>query len=338
MGEERSVKERLLRMLVAASKGASPFVSGARAAEELGVSRAAVWKAVQGLAEDGIAIESERAKGYRLAGVYDELDAAGLRTFLPPSLAGRVHLNVQRTTGSTNSDAKAAAEAGADAYTCFVAAEQVEGRGRRGRPFYSLGDTGVYLSLVLRPTVAVAQSGLITGAAAVAVCRAIEGLVPDCAAQIKWVNDVYIDGRKVSGILTEASVDLESGGFSYAVVGIGVNVYEPAGGFPEGISKRAGAVLNEKRPDFRNRLAAGIISSFIELYEHHPFEAFVPEYQDRSFLTGRTVEIKGGAHDGERAMVRGVSDDLGLMVSLPDGSFDTLRTGEVSIVVRKDGQ
>ena len=325
-------------MLVVASQGASPFVSGARVAEELGVSRAAVWKAVQGLQEDGICIASERARGYRLAGVYDELDAAGVRSFLPPILADRVHLDVKRSTGSTNTDAKAAAENGAGPYSCVIAAEQVEGRGRRGRPFYSLGDTGVYLSIVLRPTVAVAQSGLITGAAAVAVCRAIESLRPDCGAQIKWVNDVYIDGRKVSGILTEASVDLESGGFSYAVVGIGVNVYEPEGGFPEAISRRAGAVLHEKRTDFRNRLAAGIISAFIELYEHDPFEAFVPEYQERSFLTGRCVEIKGGAHDGERAVVRGVSDDLGLMVSLPDGTFDTLRTGEVSIVVREDGQ
>ena len=122
-------------MLVAASQGASPFVSGARVAEELGVSRAAVWKAVQGLQEDGICIASERARGYRLAGVYDELDAAGVRSFLPPSLADRVHLDVKRSTGSTNTDAKAAAENGAGPYSCVIAAEQVEGRGRRGPLF-----------------------------------------------------------------------------------------------------------------------------------------------------------------------------------------------------------
>jgi BirA family biotin operon repressor/biotin-[acetyl-CoA-carboxylase] ligase len=322
-------------MLVEASAGASPFVSGARAAEELGVTRAAVWKAVQALEDEGVGVESVRAQGYRLTGAYDELDEAGLVAYLPADLRTRVTLHVARTTGSTNTDAKTAAEAGAPAYSCFVASEQVEGRGRRGRPFYSLGDTGVYLSIVLRPTLAVAQSGLITSAAAVAVCRAIEDLLPEDAAQIKWVNDVYVSGRKVSGILTEASVDLESGGFAYAVVGIGVNVYVPEGGFPEGIAQRAGALLPGKRTDFRNKLAAGIIARFIELYEHDPFNAFVPEYQERSFLTGRTVEIKGGDHDGAVARVEGIGDDLGLVVVLSNGERAVLRTGEVSIAVQE---
>lgn len=323
-------------MLIEASGEAAPFVSGEQAANTLGVTRAAVWKAVQALQDEGIGVQSVRGRGYRLDGVYDELDAAGLASCLPSRLADCVRVHVKRTTGSTNTDAKAAAETGAPSYSCYVAGEQVEGRGRRGRPFYSLGDTGVYLSIVLHPTLPVFQAGLITSLAAVAVCHAIEGLLPECATQIKWVNDVYLNGRKVSGILTEASIDLESGGFAYAVVGIGVNVYEPQGGFPEGISKRAGALLAGKRTDFRNRLAAAIIASFIDLYERDSFDSFVPEYQQRSFLTGRLVRISGGTHDGQIAQVEGVGNDLGLIVAFSDGTKDTLRTGEVSIAVQDD--
>lgn len=323
-----ALKDKILEMLASDS---TAYLSGEYMAECHGVSRAAVWKAIQQLEQDGFAIDAQRNKGYRLQGAYDPLSAEGIAAYLPDSIAAATHLHIKHSTDSTNDDVRNLAMSGAPEFTITGAREQVKGRGRRGRPFYALGDTGVYLSIVLRPTWTMDQAMKLTAAAAVAVCRAIEG-VHAPRASIKWVNDVYIGPKKICGILTEASADLETGGLSYAIVGIGVNAYNPPNGFPADVAERAGSVFNQVQPNGRNRIAAGIIAEFISLYTAPDFEEFIPEYRDRSFLPGKAVTVFGRNGLEERsATALSVEDDLSLKVRYEDGSEENLQSGEVSI-------
>nr|MCR5583593.1 biotin--[acetyl-CoA-carboxylase] ligase [Eggerthellaceae bacterium] len=227
-----STREQLLTLLSQAALNQT-WVSGEDAARQLGVSRAAIWKAIKTLEEEGYHFEAQRNRGYRMAEHQDvitksDLDAALASAKLP------VETQVVFSTGSTNNDVKSLAEQGKEELFALVASKQESGKGRRGRSFFSLGDRGVYLSILIRPSMPIAQASAITAVAAVATCRAVESLF-DVKPSIKWVNDVYLGKHKICGILTEAATDLETGMLSYAVVGIGVNVYEPEGGFPEEI-------------------------------------------------------------------------------------------------------
>ena len=149
---------------------------------------------------------------------------------------------------------------------------------------------------------------------------------------IKWVNDVYFHGKKVCGILTEAALDFESGRLNYAVLGIGVNIQEPPGGFPEAIREVAGALFGEAVPaGARTRLAAGILNRFFEFYRAMPDRKFfMAEYRNRSLLDGLEVTLRQGNGQWE-GTVLGVDDQAQLLVRLPDGSRRAFGAGEVAI-------
>jgi BirA family biotin operon repressor/biotin-[acetyl-CoA-carboxylase] ligase len=323
-----ALKDKILDMLALDSIA---YISGEYMAECHGVSRAAVWKAIRQLQQEGFSIDAQRNKGYRLIETYDPLSEEGIVECLPDRIKDIVKLHIEDSTGSTNDDARDLATSGAPEFTVVGAREQVKGRGRRGRPFYALGDTGVYLSILLRPTWNMEQAMKLTAAAAVAVSRAVEAVSP-AHASIKWVNDVYIGPKKICGILTEASADLETGGLSYAIVGIGVNVYEPKGGFPADVAQRAGAVFKQVQQNGRNRIAAGIISELINIYAAADFKEFIPEYRERSFLPGKDITVLEGSSQTEKhATAISIEDDLSLRVRYENGIEENLQSGEVSI-------
>jgi len=235
------------------------FLSGEEIAEKLSLSRTAVWKAVNSLRKDGYRIDAVQNKGYCLAIDTDILSAEGILKYLEP-VCSNLELTVLPVTDSTNNLLREMAAAGAPEGRCVIANSQTMGKGRLGRVFYSPADTGVYLSLLLRPGQCSAeQASKLTTMAAVAACEAIED-VSDEKASIKWVNDIYMNDRKVSGILTEASFDLESGYLEYAALGIGINIYPPKTGFPEEIKDIAGAVFRAPRNDGKNRVAAAFLN------------------------------------------------------------------------------
>ena len=308
------------------------WVSGEELAASCQVTRAAVWKAIKLLEAEGLTIEAVRNRGYRLANPCDLMTKDGIVGLLDPHSTTQTQLHVLQQTTNTNDDARKLAEAGAAPFTCVIAAKQTAGRGRRGRPFFSLGDAGIYLSLVLRPNCPLDQAGFITAAAAVAVCRAIDSVngLPD-QPQIKWVNDIYLGQKKVCGILTEAVSDLESGSLTFAIVGIGINAYEPLGGFPSAYSNRAGALWQQVRWQGRNTLAATLIKELVALYQMDDLSAIVDEYRQRSFLVGHEVTVVSGVHDGKVAHVIDIDADLRLCLRFSDGSIDRLASGEVSI-------
>lgn len=251
-------------VLDALEKNRGEYLSGEQLASSLGVSRNAVWKAIQKLEEAGHKIRAVPKRGYTLAPESDVLTVQSVSRFLDTDMP--VYLQVQTEVTSTNTLLKVQAEQGAPEGTVLIAESQTAGKGRLGRHFTSPPGTGIYFSLLLRPRCTAEKSLFITTTAAVAVCEAIEqvtGLNP----QIKWVNDVYLNEKKVCGILTEASVDFENGGLNWAVLGIGINIAVPEEGFPEEIRSIAGAIFDGPCPvEMRSRISAPSSVAFCALY------------------------------------------------------------------------
>lgn len=240
---------------------------------------------------------------------------------------GFYRIRALRETTSTNDDIKAAARDGAMEGLVILAERQTAGRGRMRRAFFSPDATGLYMSVLLRPSIPAADAVLITAAAAVAVAEAIESL-SGRGARIKWVNDVFLDGKKVCGILTEGSVAAD-GLLEYAALGIGVNVAPPPDGFPEPLQHIAGAVFGpDAPPDARARLAAEILARFFR-YRTLNRDAFLNGYRERSLVVGRDVLVTLG---GEIFPARAVSidDDCRLVVESERGAM-ALCAGEVSV-------
>ena len=245
-----SVNEEVLACLEQ-EKGA--FISGEALAQRLGVSRNAVWKAIKALEAQGYAIEGVTKKGYRLAQACSILSAAAVRRYAGSSVTS---IEYHDSIDSTNNRAKALAAQGAPHGTLVCAIAQTGGRGRFGRVFHSPEGSGIYISFVLRPKMPAERAVMLTSMTAVAVARAIEQLA-DVQVQIKWVNDLFIDGKKTCGILCEAGMDFESGQLEYAVVGIGVNVGKMT--FPEELADIATSVGNACGQEIsKNQLIAGI--------------------------------------------------------------------------------
>lgn len=304
-------------------------ISGEEMAEKLGISRNSVWKAVGKLKEAGYEIQAGTNRGYRLVSSGNVLTPQGVRRLLTGSAKGCA-IDVRDSVTSTNTVLKAIAEQGGAEGMALIAQQQTQGKGRLGRTFLSPKGTGLYISILLRPKFSAEESLCVTTAAAVAVAEAIDS-VTGKHAMIKWVNDVYLKGRKVCGILTEASVDFENSGLNYAIVGIGVNVQEPPGGFAPEIRDVAGALYKEEVPaGVRTQLAAEILNRFFGFYDHLTQRTFMDAYRERSLLTGMEVTFTQGDTVKE-GLVLGVDNEARLQVRLPNGEEKLFSAGEVNI-------
>lgn len=230
--------------------------------------------------------------------------------------------------------------------TVLVAGEQTAGRGRLGRKFYSPGGTGLYFSLVYAAG-SVSDPGKITAVAAVAVCRAIKSVF-NVDAGIKWVNDIFVSGKKVCGILTEGIVNPLSGAVEAAVIGIGINIYFSSK-MPEELSLRAGGICGSslssagdenadggKNAEMKDRLLCRTIENLVEILDgrEEAFFSAMEEYKARSTLIGKTVTVSPVIDSRERqyyAVVTGITDDAQLVVRTSDGREKTLSSGEVTL-------
>ena len=235
---------------------------------------------------------------------------------------------------STNIILREKVSTGAREGLVVVSASQSEGYGRFGRKFYSPEDTGVYMSLLLKPNIDAWKATYVTTMAAVAICRAVESAFPEIELSIKWVNDIFLNNRKVCGILTEASLNVESRKMDYVILGIGINVYPPKNGFPKEIHKTAGALFDRKKQDIRNKVVAGVLNCFSKYYtqiENDDFcKNFIEEYKRRCFVIGRKIKVISG--DSEReALAVDIDQNCCLKVQYPDGTYDTVSSGEISI-------
>ncbi|MBQ4370137.1 MAG: biotin--[Oscillospiraceae bacterium] len=310
----------------------SEYISGGELASRLNLSRTAVWKAVESLRADGWDISAVTNRGYRLLGG-SPFTSEALSLLLPHDV---FDIAFYEKISSTNDILKAEAALGGREWKVAIAEQQEAGKGRMGRSFFSPPGCGLYMSILLRPNLLARDSLLLTTAAAVAVAVSAEKLSGE-KAEIKWVNDVLMDGKKICGILTEGALDLESGGLQYAVVGIGVNAVEPEGGFDPSIAGIAGSVFpSGYRLDRRAELAAEILNLFRSFYLALPERPFLEEYRRRSSVIGKEITVYphiGG--EGVDAVALGVTDDFELLVRFPDGREAALSSGEVSVRPRR---
>lgn len=319
-----TVKEKVLSLLLEAEGGS---VSGEEIAKSLQVTRSAVWKGIRKLQEEGYSVEGVPNKGYRLLRQSDKLSAAAIQKYL----GEQEHpILVYPEVSSTNLILKELAEKKAPEGTIVLAERQTAGRGRRERSFYSPSDTGIYMSLLLRPQMELEDAVLITAAAAAGTAIAIEE-VTGRETRIKWVNDIFMDGRKVCGILTEASMSVETGSMDYCILGIGVNVYRPREGFPDSLKSIAASLYTDREKEVRNLLAAEIIRRVTAYYRHLEKREFYQEYRRRSLVIGKKVKI-GGICKEEQARVLDLDQRCRLVVELENGKIERLQGGELSIL------
>lgn len=246
----------------------------------------------------------------------------------PLEISKNLQKNIQilyfEEINSTNNYIKAKADS--PEFLTVIANSQTSGKGRMNRNFHSPQNSGIYMSILLKPKFKAENSVLITAAAAVAVSEAIESLCP-VNTKIKWVNDIFINNKKVCGILTEGSLNPD-GSFNYAVLGIGINAYMPKNNFPEEIRNIAGAVFKEEKENLRNRLISLIINNFLRYYNDLEKRDFLEIYKQKSLVLGKEIVTPNG-----KALVLDIDDNCRLSVEYKNGEKQFLSSGEISIGV-----
>ncbi|MFN7952594.1 MAG: biotin--[acetyl-CoA-carboxylase] ligase [bacterium] len=318
------------RVLAALERAGAGRVSGESLARSLGVSRAAVWKAIASLRRGGCAIEALSGHGYRLVTIEDRLRPELVAPALTTRRFGQ-HLECYALLESTMDTATARARAGHPEGTVVVAETQTAGRGRRGRTWHSPAGLNLYLSLVLRPAIATHQVGPVTLVAGLALARAVTE-VAGFAPGIKWPNDLYCGPRKLAGILTELSAELDQ--VHHVVVGVGLNVNAVVDDFPPELRELATSLRIEAggRPFRRAHVLAAFLNHFEPAYDRFAaagLEPFLPEIEATSAVRGRRVEVDLGARRFVgRAL--GVGPDGALTVELEDGERIALHSGEIT--------
>ena len=353
-----STKSNVLQALSSLKNG--EFLSGEELAASCQVSRTAVWKAIRSLSDDGYKIEAVTNRGYRIISSPDRLNADELSRLLKNCTSSPLHVFTFDTIDSTNSEAKRRAidtgafrdaagnltKKGAASHLSLYAAEcQTGGKGRLGRTFLSPADSGVYFSLLYSPKNGVKSPALYTAAAAVAVSKAIKNLFGENPS-IKWVNDIFLAGKKVSGILVEGIANFETGIIDAAVVGIGINLRKNPALSGE-ITKIAGSIEeaklaeNKEMPDVtKNRVIAEVIKNLILIYDSFENgnealkEEMIAEYRKNSMLIGKKVTVNpvaGSNFESYGATVRGISPEIKLLVETENGELRELSSGEVSL-------
>lgn len=324
-----ALRESVLKALKA---GNGEWVSGETLSQTLNVSRTAVWKQVQNLSTEGYIIESSPKKGYRISNPVDLLSPEEVKPGLLTEVFGQDNYFYYRQTDSTNKRARALANDGYPEGTVIVAEEQTDGRGRRGRSWYSPSNQGIYMSIILRPAFPLRQISRLSLLAGVASAEALKdelGLQPS----IKWPNDILINGRKITGILSEAVTDMDS--IEYIVLGIGININNLPQEFPEDFRTPPTSVLAENgQPGSRVKLLRKLLLSLERQYNFLEDDNFTPILEKArrlSMTLGQKVYFDEGSEviSGEAIDL----DDKGyLLVRDYKGTIHTVMSGEISLL------
>lgn len=294
------------------------YISGEQLAKKFGKSRAAVWKAVKSLIHDGYDIDAVTNKGYKLTDNNDVVSAQSIKSYLKND----IDVICLDCVDSTNNECKRMLADGQYGVFLVTADEQTAGRGRQGKTFYSPIATGVYFSLVIRPHAALTNAVTATTAASVAVCKAIEQLT-DKQPKIKWVNDVYVDNKKICGILTEAITNFEEGIVDSVIIGIGINISTHS--FPDGVNN-AGCLNADVD---RNRLIAQTVDELLNI-AGGDYKSFIDYYRSHSLVIGERIKFIQNSKVTPATAIE-IDETGGLVVKLDDGTVTTLRSGEISI-------
>lgn len=319
------MKQKILTFL----KEQTGYVSGQEISNSLGVTRTAIWKYINALREEGYEIESMTRKGYRLVSSPDILSKEEIgRHFPDGSSIGEIH--VFSSIDSTNEEAKRAFVKGCADRSLFVADQQTAGKGRRGRTWVSPKGEDVFFSFLLKPVLPAECASMLTLIAALAGAATIEKHTGE-ACQIKWPNDLVIHGRKVCGILTEMSADMDS--VHYIVPGIGFNLNRTD--FDDSIKDMASSIFVEtgKKVD-RAAFVADYAMDFMKRYDiflkEQNLASFVEEYNNHLINVNREVKLIQKNQEIIRTAL-GINEWGELLVQDETGKVENIFSGEVSV-------
>lgn len=281
------MKEEILRLL----RSADGYISGQELCNRFGVSRTAVWKAINQLKEAGYEIEAQQNKGYRLMAAPDLMTEAEIKSLMHTEWVAKEVLYFD-TIDSTNTKARELAEKGYPSGTLVVADKQESGKGRRGRSWVSPSGTGIFMTLMIKPDINPNNASMLTLVAALAVAKAITSVTGE-EALIKWPNDIVVNGKKVCGILTEMNAQFDY--INHIVVGIGINVHNES--FPEEISQMASSLMIEAggKRFHRAQIIAETMSYFEQYYDTflktQDLSALVREYDKLLVNRNKSVRV-----------------------------------------------
>jgi BirA family biotin operon repressor/biotin-[acetyl-CoA-carboxylase] ligase len=323
-----TTKDQLLLYL---KENQGSWVSGELISNNLSVSRAAIWKHIRKLKEEGYIIESVPKKGYLLSKSSDTITADEIRQGLSTKVFGKKNIIYLNETDSTNTRAKELAAQGAPEGTLVIAEKQTKGRGRRGRSWFSPPGAGIYFSLILRPVISPTETPRITLMTAVALAETLISLMK-LKLRIKWPNDILVNGKKLAGILTEISTEMDA--VNYIIVGLGLNVNTRFEKFPQEIKEDATSILIENGKQFpRIRL----IQNYLKLYEQYydmfkknEFEPIMNRWRELADIIGKQirVDVIGKTHTGK---VVDVDNDGVLILKDDQGKLQRIFSGDVTL-------
>lgn len=295
----------------------------------LNLSTISISKAINPSRNDSYTLTSTTTTRYFLSKNSDFISKEGITLYLNDEFK-YIDIYTYKKVTSTNDIAKKLALNGAKHGTIVISEEQTNGKGRLGRSFYSPANTGIYMSIILKLSLTTMDSVLITTSSAVAICDAIEKLT-GINCQIKWINDIYLNGKKISGILAETSTNFESKTIDYLILGIGLNFTQPKNDFPEELRKIASSLFEHNNSTInRNLLCAEIANNILNMISKIENYDFISEYKKRSIVlnqdiiyTSKGISLIGKAID--------IANDGSLIVKNSDGSTKILNSGDITI-------
>lgn len=319
------MKAEILTLL----RNSREYVSGQDLCARFGVSRTAVWKAINQLKEEGYEIEALQNKGYILRSYPDILSKNEIASRLGTKWVGK-NLYYYEDTDSTNADAMRLGEEGAEHGTLVVANHQNKGRGRRGRVWQSPVGTTISMSFLVKPEIAPGKASMLTLVMALAVAKGIEEAC-DLSTAIKWPNDILVNGKKVCGILTEMKAEMDY--IHGVIIGVGINVNVES--FPEDLQSMATSLILEKgRKVSRAEVIERVAENFEEYYEKfmetEDLSLLRDLYEERLISKGKSVKVLDpqGEYTG---ISKGITDTGELVVETQDGKEQQVYAGEVSV-------
>lgn len=319
------MKTRILKEL----KGVGDYISGQELCEKLNVSRTAVWKHIKALKEEGYEIDSVTKRGYRLVTCPDLITQEAVSSNLNSQWLGK-DLRFYDTIDSTNLEVRRLAEAGAEHGLTVIAEEQVSGKGRRGRSWLGKAGTGIWMSFLLKPEIALENSSMLTLITALAVAKAINE-VTNVSCGIKWPNDLIVNGKKVCGILTELSAQMDE--LNYIVVGLGINVNMEE--FPDDLKDKATSLQIETgKRIYRAPLAAKVLEYFEKYYEQfiqtEDLSTFKDEYNHLLVHMNQKIRVIRGSKETIYTS-HGINERGELLAETASGKIESILSGEVSV-------
>lgn len=312
------------KILLILNEHKNEYISGEVISKQLNVSRVAISKHIKKLRAEGYEILSQTNKGYCLTEANDVLNAS----MIQQQLHDFYHtIEIVDTIDSTNDELKRRANDLEDGFV-LIADTQNKGKGRNGRDFYSPKQSGIYMSLFLKPDLSIQHSLKLTACASVAIFEAIKknyGL----SSKIKWVNDVYLENKKIVGILCEASLEMNTASLEYMVIGMGINVHSFFK--PQELQDIAGSIEDFSKVKVnRNVLIRDILNYFYQYYTNIHENTFLPIYKENSYVLFKDVIIYE-KQNSYPARVLDIDENANLIIQKEDKSIATLSSGEVSL-------